>query len=1006
MLLGIFSLLRINREEFPNVTTGRIRIQTSYRGASPEDVELNVTNKLEDALKKVQGLTRISSTSQENSSSISVTIEEGQDEKKIYNDIVDAVRGVDLPEDASDPNVIEATPNRIAMRIGISSKKLTYKELREYAYQFEKKLKNIRLVGEVTTGGLRAREVRIEVFQDKMMQFGISLNEIIKALKDRNIRESGGSIESFTNKQNIITLSKFQTVEEVKKVIIRFSLDGSIIYLENIADVIDDFVEESSETRVNGATAITFTIAKRDSADIIETSLAVKKLIQDEKDSLPKGMLEFLVIRDDSTSVKDKFEIVKSNGIIGLFLVLIVLAFFLNIRAAFWVAMGIPVSLLGVLALLPLLNIELDSITLAAMVIVLGIIVDDAIVIVENIFQKREEGQGILEAAINGVHEVAVPVFTTVATTIIAFTPMFYIPGRLGRFLYVVPLTVSMALVISMLESYFILPAHILPSLQEERKKKVSRQWFSPIRKRFEGAMHTILEYRYVWVLASILLLFMTGIFALRYMKFSLFSRNRGVESINVTLAMPLGTPLKKTIKKVQEVENIIDQFSKKEIISFYTRVGRGGFRGEKGTHLATIDIFLVSDSQLPRSVEAISNDLRKRFSKVRNVVALNVGKTARGFSAGKPIEIMVKGGKGDNRAQVIQAVKLFLGSIKGVSDVEIDEKEGKEEINIIPNYPALRRYGLSVAEIAQTVRLAYDGQVATITRYGDEDVNFRVIMEKRIRENHHYLRNLKIYDNKGGLVSLKDIAKLQMHSGVTSIYHEDGEPTITVTAEIDKGIITPIEVMNAVKNHFNFSRMRNWSGVRLDIQGEAAESREAAINISVAFAIASLGIYFLLVLLFGSITQPFVVLLSIPFGLSGVIIAFGLHGQMQVSFFAGIGVIGLAGVVVNDSLVMVDHLNTIIKTKSENFIAQVASGVSNRLRPVILTTITTVAGLIPLVYGIGGSDSMMGPMALSLGYGLLFATPMTLIVLPCMYVIGNDIKNLIGKFTGKGNGE
>ena len=329
------------------------------------------------------------------------------------------------------------------------------------------------------------------------------------------------------------------------------------------------------------------------------------------------------------------------------------------------------------------------------------------------------------------------------------------------------------------------------------------------------------------------------------------------------------------------------------------------------------------------------------------------------------------------------------MRSINGVSDIETDDKRGKEEINIIPDYPSLARFGLTVAEIAQTVRVAYDGQIATVTRYGDEDVNFRVIMENGFRRNIRHLRNLKVPDNKGGLVNLEDVAKFSIYSGVSAIYHEDGEPTVTIAAEIDGAVITPLEVLNVVKRHFNFSKMRSWTGIRIDVRGEAAESREAVIDISIAFAIAALGIYFLLVLLFNSVTQPLVVLFSIPFGICGVIIAYGLHGQMSATFFGGIGVIGLAGVVVNDSLVMVDHLNSILAKHKGDFIAQIAAGAANRLRPVILTTVTTVAGLLPLVYGIGGADSMMGPMALSLGYGLLFATPVTLIVLPCMYAIG-----------------
>lgn len=996
LFAGLVSLAKINREEFPNVTTGTIRVSARYQGASPQDVELNVTNKIEDALKGVNGIAKMTSTSSENSSTIIITIDENEEEKKVYNDIVSAVNGLkELPDAAERPQVMETTPNRVAMRIGLSSKKLSYRELREYAREFEKKLKDIPALGTISTDGLRNREIRIEVSPDKMVQYGISLSDVINALKLYNIRSAGGSIESYTDQKNVITLSKFTTPEEARKLIIRAS-QGGILYLKDIAEVIDGFAEETSVIRVNGASAITFTIAKRSSADIIEAAQAVKNLIKKEQEVLGPALIEFLTIRDDSKSVNDKFEIVKSNGITGLFLVLFVLSLFFNVRVAFWVAMGIPFSLLGVIATLPFFGIELDSITLASMIIVLGIIVDDAIVIVENIFQKRDQGQEALEAIMNGVGEVALPVFTTVATTIIAFLPMLLIPGRLGKFIYVIPYTVIISLTISMCESYFILPGHISHGLKSSQK--ASRQWFGPFRAGFARLLTRLLPLRYVWLFGALLLLVFTGLFTRHYVKFKLFDRGRTIESINVTVEMAIGTSLQATLDKAKEVEKVVEAFPKDEIVSYYTRIGSGGFRGSSGTHLATLSLYLVVDSKLKRTGEQITEDLRKKLSSIKGAKNLAIGATTRGYQTGRPLEIMIKGQDGKNRQQAIQAVQSFLAGIGGVSDVELDVKYGKEEINIIPNYLMLAKYGLTVSDIARTVGVTYDGEIATVSRYGDEDVNFKVIMRRDFRQNIIRLKELKIRNAKGDLISLEEVAKFEISRGIHTIYHENGEPTVTLTAEVDQSVITPLEVMDLIKDHFDFSQMRNWLGIRIDVGGEAAESREAIINILMAFGLAALGIYFLLVLLFNSLLQPLNVLLIIPFGVCGVILAYGLHGELQITFFGGIGIIGLVGVVVNDALVMIDHLNSIVAERPENFIEAVVTGTADRLRPVILTTATTVFGLLPLIYGIGGKDAMMSPMALSLGYGLLFVTPITLILLPCLYVAGQDIKNLMTK--------
>ena len=646
LLLGLYSLMTINREEFPNAETGMVIVRTSYPGASPKDVELEVTNKLEDALKSVTGIKTMSSTSAENSSMIRIEISEDEDQKEIYDEIVENVNGVnDLPDDANTPVITKMNPKmKPILEVALGSERLTYRELRDYAHEFEKKLLQIDGVAEISLSGYLNREVRIEVSPDKLMKYGISLNQVTQAIAARNIRSSGGSIETASDQKNVITLAKFSEPLDVGDVIIRSYSSGAEVRVKDVATITDGFEESNVLHRVNGKQTISANITKSASADIIRTTDAIKALIAEEQSSLPADTIEFTITEDDSTGVRDKFEIVKSNGAIGLIMVFIVLAIFLNMGVSFWVALGIPVSLMGTLMLLPFFDVELDSLTMAAMVLVLGIIVDDAIVIAENIFQRREKGESPLEAAVNGVHEVALPVFTTVATTILAFIPMLFIKGMMGKFIYVVPLTVIIALTMSMLESYFILPAHLLPGLKGGKEKKVGRGWFRPIRQRFERILSNMLSLRYVWLFLAFAILAASILHATSSIKFKLMDRGKNVETVNMTLEMPLGTALETTSEKMREIEAILAAFPKTEISAYATTIGSGGWRSAAGSHLATLTLYLPPASELTRPVNEIVADVRQQTDAIPGPQKLTIGMTVKGPPTGNAVEILVKG--------------------------------------------------------------------------------------------------------------------------------------------------------------------------------------------------------------------------------------------------------------------------------------------------------------------------------------------------------------------------
>ncbi len=1002
LLLGFSSLMQLNREEIPSIDIGTVTINTAYPGAAPEDVEENVTNKLEDALTGIVGLKTLVSSSAENLSAITVEIDEDADQDDVLDDIEAAVAAVDdLPDDAKTPRITELKSSmKSILEVGVSSDTLSYADLRAYANEFEKRLLEVPGVAKVEATGYRDREIRIEVSPDKLVKYGLSMNDILSAIQVRNLRMTGGSLESYTSQKNVVTLAQFEEPQEVGDVIVKSSASGAMVYVKDVATVYDDFEEETVISRINSKPTISFDVIKNSSADIIRTVEAVKAMIAEEQAAMPEQGIDFLYTADESTGIRDKFAIVQSNGVTGLVLVLVVLAAFLNLHSSFWVAMCIPVSLLGVFMLMPWFDVELDSLTMSAMVIVLGMIVDDAIVIAENIFQRREKGEGPLEAAVNGLYEVALPVFTTIATTWLAFLPMFFIKGIMGKLMYVVPTTIILALGMSMVESYLILPAHLLPSLRKGNGSGFGRTWFRPIRDGFERLMRGLLQFRYAWLVLAILIFVGALVFAATSMKFVLTPQDGTIESINVTLEMPIGTSLEATSDKVREIEAAAAAMPQEEIESVVAKIGvmqQGMFR-VAGPHLAMLTIDLASQSQLHRPGTEILAELRAHTANLQNIDTLTFEVSTMGPPTGSPIEFLVKGADDGVRQRAANDIVTFLRGLDGVSDIERDDKSGKDEIAIIVDYARLTRYGLTVSDVAQTVRTAYDGEVATTTRYGDENVDFRVILQQDYRQDLDSLKQLKVVNQQGDLINLEEVAALEMRPGVYAVYHDDGDRAITITGAIDDRVTTSLDVMEAVETEFTAERLRDYPGIRFETGGEAQETMKAMGDLLVSFAIAALGIYCLLMLLFNSLTQPLMVILAIPFGLAGIIIAFALHGMVQVSFFAAIGVIGMAGVVVNDALVLVSHLNDLKRDKrrDETMIDLIASGTANRLRPVFLTTFTTVAGLLPLAYGLGGYDAMMSPMAMALGYGLLFAVPITLVLLPCLYMIGYDIERAL----------
>ncbi len=1003
--LGLYCLFKINKDSQPEVDFQRVMIVTYYPGVSAEDVELKITNKIEDKINLISNIKKSFSISQEGISRVVIYIDENAvDKYKVKDEIrrnVDQIS--DFPMDLQNkPKISELNASMFPIiEVGITSN-LDYKKLRQISKIFKNKLKTIDGISRIESFGLYSPQVKIEVSLSKLIENDISILQIHEALNKRNRRTTVGKITQLSKEKNIVPFAEFKNLKDVKNVIIRSNFEGKRIRIQDLAIVNEGFQTPHIYTNINGQEAISLIIYKNQVADVVKTVDKINKIIKEQKE-IYKDEVKFILNNDNSRVVRDKFQIVANNGILGLIFVNLLLSVFLYYRTAFWVALGIPFSLLGSIIYLQSINMALDTVSLTAMIIVVGIIVDDAIIVAENIYRHFSELKKTpVEAAVDGTAEVFKPVLTTILTTFLAFAPMFFMTGLMGKFIAVIPLIISAALFISFFECAFILPSHLVPGLHK-LKSKEEGEWFEVwIKRPFIYLTKTFLKLRYPFVLLFFILLLGTLYYAKNYMQFILFPESVS-ERIIITAELKKGITLRENKKQTAQIENILLNSKKSEVLSFSTRIGMWAdeIKTRMRDNWSVIYIDLTPYGKRKRVAREIVEELRTKIKNVKNFKSINFNIVSGGPPVGRPIDIQIIGADDKLRNKLAKSVEKKLKRIKGVKDIENDQRPGKEEIQLLFNYEKLSQLGLNLPTVVKSLRMSFDGVKATSVRRGDEDIEYVVILSKKDRMLEENISKVQIPNVNGRLISLGKATYFKNQVGKGFIKHHNGERSITVTADLDQSITDPVKVTQEIISSYNLDK--DYPGTSFIIGGEAEETKKSIRSLFSTFIFAGVGIYFLLVLLFNSYFQPIYVMLAIPFGVVGVIISFAIH-QESLSFMAMLGAIGLAGVVVNDSLVLVNHLNETIKkaTNPEEKDTLMVEAISHRLRPILITTLTTVAGLLPLAYGIGGSDPFMMPMALSLGYGLIVATPLTIFLVPCFYNIGEDLKNFLFKFKSK----
>ena len=1025
--IGVLSVVGMQRDQFPTVDFEVLSVTTAYPGASPEDVEKSITNVIEEELLSVSGIKEITSSSREGISSIIVTLEADlTDVTTTKNDVRNAVNRVKaFPEEVTDlPQVVDFNVTEFpVVTINIDSTSGNFNQARQITDELEVAISRIKGVASVDNPSYLDSEIQIKVNPDKLVKYEMSINEVISAISSRNARFTVGDNNQESLEKNIVILSEFESIEDIKDVVIKSSFDGPVIRLNDIAEVFRGQEEETSITRVNGTKGFVLQVKKQPQADIIRTVKRVRERVAELQKNIPDDINIFYT-DDSSEAVANRLDIIIKNGYIGLALVLVVLGVFLSLKTAFWVAVSIPVTLLGTVFGLGLTGNTINLISLSGFILVLGIVVDDSIVIAESIHHYKSKEGNLYKNVVMGLKRVIMPVVTTIISTMLVMSSFFLMSGVLGKFIYVLPVVVLFALAISFLEITFALPAHLASKKVEKQKT-----WFVPFENLYNRMMVRILKWRYLIVPLFIALLVYSAMFAMKNIPFNLFP-SRGATVMFANIEAPNGSSASYTEKIVIDVENlIVDEIG--EDLKSYTSKIDAFF-----TNKADIEIALTPTSDRERAAEDMQEKLKELVKNVEGAEEIRISLLRPGPPQGADIEVTLVSANDAQRVLAADRLEEILKSINGVDNINRNDEIGKPRIETVLDFDEMARLGVDYQSVYRHLRTAFSGSYVTDATIAGKEEDVRIyIGENDYTEN--FIQNTAVKNRQGNLIPMSQFSTLREIEGEPDYNHLDGDRSIKVTASIADGRPRgrPSKVDESSKSvdsdsldvrsdESDLSAAQpqrrgpppsktiilaqalkelnasvEYPQVSIVTSGGAQESIESLQDFLRAFVVAIIGIFLLLAILFNSYSQPMLVLAAVPFSLIGVIWAFYFHGE-PLSFFALTGSLALMGVIVNDSLVMVSHLNY-IRDKSaqlEEKKVWIARGSRDRLRAVVLTTLTTMAGVLPLAYGIGGTDVFLQPMVLALGYGLIFGTFLTLILLPCMYLMNYDFINMLSR--------
>jgi multidrug efflux pump subunit AcrB len=1037
IVAGLYTILNMKRELFPVFSLDMINIGVAFPGASPEEVEEGVCIKIEERLKSLEDVKTMYSTSLEGYGAVTLELAAGTDINEKLDEIRTEIDLIDsFPEEAEDPVIIEIKNNDPAIYLAIYGD-VDERVLRDTAEKIRDDLVDTDEISLASLIGIRDYEISVEVSEEDLRQFNLSFDQVAMAVKTGSLDLPGGKIKTKGGEFLVRAKGKLYTGEEFEQIPVVTRKDGTAIKLGDVATIIDGFEDTDVKARFNGKPAALVVVRRTDSQDTIAISKTVKAYIETHKDSLPSGITLGYWF-DMAHMVQARIDLLLKNGLQGILLVFIVLALFLDLGLAFWVSSGIPISFTGAFLILNYFGASINMLSLFGFIMTLGILVDDAIIVGENVYTHYKTGKSAKDAVIDSIDQIGAPVVMAVTTTIVAFTPLMYIEGIMGKFIFIMPQVVICILAISLVEAFVILPAHLAHALTPPKKRKALiyrifffwLEWLKKdildghkwVRNRVEKALMAFIHLIYTPVLKYCvrnryftlalgfgILIVSIGLLAGGHVPFVFFPKTDSNWIVS-EIIYPLGTPFETTEKTIKKIElgafEINDFFRSRVvgeedlIVNNFSQVGiiprRDWKPGVYGGHCGEVWIEILSAGKRPDiSASEVTAKWRELTGNILGSEQLTFSIIG-GGPGGNPIEIQLKGSDLEQLEQAADELKNEIAKYPGTFDITDNFRPGKMEKRIHIKKGA-ESLGITMADIATQIRQAYYGDEALKIQRGKDDIKVMVRYSQKERESEASIDELRIRTRDGRQIPLNQVADIEMKRGYSTIQRVDRKRIITVISDINEDVANAREIVEDLKKEYLNGLVNRFPGVTYDLEGQAKRTEESIDSLKTGFSLAAMMIFLLLASQFRSYIQPVIIMTAIPFGLIGAIIGHYLM-DLDITMISIFGIVALSGIVVNDALILIDFINSKVRKGARVFDAVIEAG-QNRFRPVLLTSVTTVAGLFPLLLETSFQAQFLIPMAVSISFGLMAATILTLVFVPSLYVIVND---MVGVFTSR----
>lgn len=1005
---GIQGLNKMNAESFPSVSLATATVITFYDGATASDVETKITKPIEDEIRGVNGLKDVRSISQAGLSTIVVQVD--MDDPKVdvdetMDEIQKAVdRVTDLPADLQDPPEFtelksEEFPVLEVAVIGLNQDR--YRDI--IADHLKEEFEDNSSVKEVRLVGYKERAFNIHLDLDKMLQKHISIDEVMQKIQIRNTNVPGGPLRAKTLQKLVRVEGKIKDATELENLVVRSNFAGETVLLKDIADVTDSDEEITTLARYNGTEATLLIVNKKAGADTIKMVGELDEILESYQKRYPK--LNFVVYISEGQKVADRVEVLESNAITGLVLVIVFLFIFLPGRLGLAASLSLPLAILGTLGLMPTYGMNIDAITVLALVIALGMMVDNSVVISENYTRLRKEGVENHKAALDSIRMLWLPITATAFTTVAAFLPMLVTKGVMGQFIKWIPIVVSMALMLSLLESFFFLPMRLVFAGKKLKRKEGEdghSDWFARFEKKFERFMRWVVKHRYIALAGFFGVIFFSFFMLGVANRFELFPADQ-TEAYIARVEMPKGTRLEETYDRLEDLSKQVKDVLKEDVLHIVARagvasMGPGDPKAKEGNNVGMILMYVSDHAKFNIDYTEILK--RLRTIKPDYTDSISFQELINGPPVGNAIEATFRSNTVADIDKMIAAVKTKLATLKGVQNLNIDDVIGDDEVFVDIDYAKANRLGINVDQVGRSIRTAVSGKVVSDVTLNNKEVDLVLRLKSDFRKNVEDLKKVIILDPTGNLVTLGSFADFHVQAGTPQIKRYDFKRAKTLTGDVDPTKITSIEANRILLETFE-SLKSQIPGVSLAFGGAQENTNESMESLFEALKLSLIGIFALLVFLFRSYLRPAIIMTTIPLGLFGFSIAFFVH-QRPSSFLALIGMIALGGIIVNSGIVLISFIDEMRAEGKLGLHEILAKASGMRLRAVFVTSLTTISGLLPTAYGIGGNDAILIPMTLAMAWGLTSGTILTLIWVPPAYAIVEDITAGLSKLMKK----